>query len=76
MLALALTASRSSRSCAEWIGIEDAEVAFAFDLECNDVLTEWEVERQKEMIEAMSLGAVSQGLKVTVERKDAVTLNA
>lgn len=76
---MALTASRSSRSCAEWIGIEDFEVAFAFDIECNDILAEWEIERQKEMIEAMSLGAASKAFdnpRVTVERKDAVTLNA
>lgn len=78
MLALALTASRSSRSCANWIGIEDFEVAFAFDIECNNVLTEWEIERQKEIVEAMLAGTVPwvSSSRVTVERKKPIALNA
>lgn len=61
------------------MGILDESVAIAFDLECNNILTEWEVERERQMIEAMSAGTVSRamsGAKVTVERKEPIVLNA
>lgn len=48
MITLAKTASRSNRSPAEMIGIRDAEIAFAFDVECEDILLAWERELQDE----------------------------
>lgn len=48
MITLAKTASRCHRSPAEMIGIRDAEIAFAFDVECEDILLAWERELQDE----------------------------
>lgn len=48
MITLAKTASRSNRSPAEMIGIRDTEIAFAFDVECEDILLTWERELQDE----------------------------
>lgn len=45
---LVKTASVSSSSPAELISIDDADVAFAFNVECANVQNEWEMEREAE----------------------------
>lgn len=45
------------------MGILEHEVAIPFDMECNEVLTQWERERDEVMIEAVAMGgAVSVGV--------------
>jgi hypothetical protein len=42
------------------VGITDRSIAFAFDLQCGKYLLEFEDERERARLEAMSVGALSQ----------------
>jgi hypothetical protein len=44
------------------IGIVDESVGLAFDMECGTALTNWEIEREQKMIEAMGVGAIQNQL--------------
>lgn len=50
---------------AEYVGIRDESVAFYFDVECTEILLEYEMEREKIQLEAMSLGAIQRQLSGT-----------
>lgn len=65
MLALATTAKLSNSSPAEVIGIDDPEIAFAFDRECAEVLNETEVEKQREILEMAVTGQIIRPPKRT-----------
>lgn len=45
---LVKTAAMSRASLADVVGISDPDVAFAFNLECADIVNEWEQEREFE----------------------------
>ena len=38
-------AKRSNRSLSEWFGIDDPDIAFAFEFECSEILSEYELEK-------------------------------
>jgi hypothetical protein len=76
VLRLALTASRSNKSCAESVGIRDAEIAFAFDMECNEVLTEWEMESETNRIESVVAGMFTEPSKPAPKKSGPIVLNA
>lgn len=59
VLALTTTARLSNRSPAEVLGIEDKEIAWAFDRECAEVLNEAEVLKETRMLEMIATGQVS-----------------
>lgn len=59
VLALTTTARLSNRSPAEVLGIEDEEIAWAFDRECAEVLNETEVLKETRMLEMIATGQVS-----------------
>lgn len=65
-MALTKTALLCRKEPAEIAGIADQEVAFAFNLQCADILNEWEqeqeTEREKRMIEAMGGQVVARAL--------------
>jgi hypothetical protein len=71
-----LTASRSSKSCAEKVGILDPEIAWAFDMECNAVLTEWEMETEARRIEAVVAGMFTEPSRPTPTNTGPIPLNA
>lgn len=58
--------SRMARSCnkplSEWLGIDDPAIAFAFETECSEILNEFELERERQMYEAMAVGRLTQSL--------------
>ena len=62
MIALARMAKSSNRPLSDWFGIDDPDIAFAFDLECSEILAESEREREKQMFEAMGIGQVTNAL--------------
>lgn len=41
---------------ADYLGIRDHSIAFYFDVECNEALSEFDQERFKEQLEAAALG--------------------
>jgi hypothetical protein len=64
------------------IGIKDRSIAFAFDMRCGELLLEFENERDRARLEAVSMGALSQSLlaaavgsqsRATFDRSNAVT---
>lgn len=48
MIALAKTAQLCSKQPSDLVGIADREIAFAFNVECADILNQWEMEREVE----------------------------
>lgn len=66
MIALSRMASKSSRPLSEWLGIEDPDIAFAFEVECSEILTQWEMEqetaKEKRMAEMSGLGQFTTAL--------------
>lgn len=48
MITLAKTALLCSRQPSDLVGIDEREVAFAFNVECADILNQWEMEREFE----------------------------
>lgn len=70
-MTLAKTAILSSKSPSDLAGIEDPAIAFAFNIECADVLNAWEMEREfereKRQIEALG-GSITSGLGVSEPR--------
>lgn len=54
MITLAKTALLCSRSPADLAGIEDQEIAFAFNVECADILNQWEMDREVERFAALA----------------------
>lgn len=65
MIALSRMASRSNRPLSERLGIEDPTIAFAFDVECSEILFQAELEREaeqaKQIFEAAATGQLSGG---------------
>lgn len=59
MIRVSVTARQCSKSPAEIVGIEDREVAFAFNVECAEVLYLWE--REQEAVKVASLFAGMTG---------------
>lgn len=41
---------------ADYLGIRDQSIAFYFDVECNEALSEFDQERFKERLEAAAMG--------------------
>lgn len=81
VLRLALTASRSNRRCSEAVGIDEEEIAFPFDIECNEILTEWEMEQEEKRLEAFAAGALlsaygGSGTRGKVDRDGPIMLDA
>lgn len=60
VLALAMTAKASNRSCAALLGIEDESVALAFDMECSATLYEAEIKLENQRFEALIGGATAK----------------
>lgn len=58
-MALTATARLSNRSPSEIVGIQDEEIAFAFDLECAVVLNEVEQLKETRMLEMITTGQIS-----------------
>lgn len=54
MITLTKTALLCSRQPSDLAGIEDEEIAFAFNVQCADILNEWETERENERFAAMA----------------------
>lgn len=48
MITLAKTALLCSQSPSELAGIADHAIAFAFNVECADILNQWEMDRETE----------------------------
>jgi len=53
-----VTASKSNKSCSELIGIDDPEIAFAFNMECAEIFYLWEQEQEVKRLEAMMAGTL------------------
>lgn len=64
MLALAMTANRSSRRASELVGIDDESIALAFDVRCATELAKWEMEQQAKVVEAMVGSSVTRQIQV------------
>ena len=62
VITLAKTALLCSQSPAELAGIEDREIAFAFNVECADILNQWEMEREAERFAALAGQSVAGAL--------------
>ena len=58
------------------MGIQDAEIAFAFDIECNAVLTEWEMEVETRRIEGAVAGLFTEPTKPAPIKSGPIVLNA
>ena len=52
-MTLAVTASKFNSRPSELAGIDDPAIAFAFDVECADVLFQSELDRETEQVKAM-----------------------
>jgi hypothetical protein len=76
ILALARTAKASSNRCSFFVGILDETVALAFDMECNAVLTEWEMETETRRIESVVAEVVTAPSKPAPTRTRPIPLNA
>lgn len=59
VLALTTTAKLSNRSPADVVGIEDEEIAWAFNRECAEVLNEADQLKETRMLEMITTGQVS-----------------
>ncbi len=46
---------------ADYVGIQDESIAFYFDVECNEALSEFDAERFRDQLEAASLGSLGMG---------------
>jgi len=65
-MALVKTASLSNKPPSELIGLDDPDIAFAFNMECADVLYQSELDREQEqakmMIEMTGLGQMTTAI--------------
>jgi len=76
ILALARTAKASSDRCSYLIGIIDETVALAFDMRCNEILTEWEMESETTRIDNAVAGVFGESAKSAPARTGPIVLNA
>jgi hypothetical protein len=60
VLLLGLTASKFNRLPSEWVGIDDYEFGRAFDLRVGEEMIEFENEKWKTEIEAMTGQAITR----------------
>lgn len=58
------------------VGIQDAEIAFAFDMECNAILTEWEMEAETRRIENAVASQFTEPSKPAPTKSGPIVLNA
>lgn len=58
---------------AEYVGICDESIAFYFDVECTEILVEYEMEQEGIRLEAMSLGAMTKQMLPTPQSSGALT---
>lgn len=66
---MAKTAEASKVSPAELAGIQDPDVAFAFNIECAEIAQEDANKREARMFEAFGMGSVTQALGGQPETK-------
>lgn len=62
MITLAKTALLCSRQPSDLACIADEEIAFAFNVQCADILNEWEMEREAERFAAIAGHSVAGAL--------------
>lgn len=76
-----MTASKFNRLPSELVGIADPEIAFAFNVECAEILLQSDLDREAEkeqrQIEAMGEGMLTNALtgrspRVNIDRSNAV----
>ena len=72
VLALAHTAKASNRPCSSLLGIQDESVALAFDMECAEVLFEFEQERELQRFELLTGATVSRVMTGAVQTSKTV----
>lgn len=58
MLSLSVTANKFNKRPSELLDIDDPGIALAFDIECAEILFEWEAQQRANEIEAMMTGQV------------------
>lgn len=62
-----------ARSCnkplSEWFGIDDPEIAFAFEIECSEILNEWDMEQQARMFETLGTAQIQNAITGTLTPK-------
>lgn len=56
MIRISVTARQCNKSPAEIVGIEDRDIAFAFDVECAEAFYLWEREQEATKIASLFAG--------------------
>lgn len=57
-----MTANRFNRRPSELVELDDPAIALAFDLECAEVLFEWESKQKTTELQAMMTGQIAREL--------------